>query len=75
MDIFLKAKKVFQQQNIMSEIFQNFQRQMHPYINWINKAIKVVKQYYKVLGLKQGQLNLYEPIESSKGLHELDIYS
>ena len=51
-EVFLKAKNVFQQQNITSETIKTFHTQMLPYIAWVNKAIKVIKQYYKVLGLK-----------------------
>ena len=35
-----------------------------PYINWINEAIRLIKLYFKALGIKQSQLTLkYERIE------------
>ena len=34
-----------------------------PFVFWINRAVQIIKQYCKSLGLKQSQLSLYEPLE------------
>ena len=39
---------------------------MQPYIFWINKSVETIKTYCRALGLKQGQLNLLDPIQDSE---------
>ena len=34
-----------------------------PFVFWINRAVQIIKQYCKSLGLKQSQLQLYDPLE------------
>jgi len=47
-------------------MFEKFHIQIQPYIHWINKSSKLVKQYSRAaLGLKQSQLALFEPIEEA----------
>ena len=47
-------------------MFQKFHIQIQPYIHWINKSSKLVKQYSRAaLGLKQSQLTLFEPIQEN----------
>ena len=49
--------------NVASITFNLFEQHLCPFIFWLNKTIKLIKQFSRALGLKNNQLNLYELIE------------
>lgn len=63
MDQLLEAREEFESKNVTSSSFKKFSEKMLPYIFWINKATRLIKQYSRALGLKNNQLKIYDQIE------------
>jgi hypothetical protein len=51
-DMLIKAMCEFENQNISCSSFKTFGEKMLPFIQWLNKASKLIKNYSRALGVK-----------------------